>query len=140
MLHLAQTETIGSLRSSAILNCSLPLILTSSFVLFFVLRCIYTWHGCRIQVEGQCHSYIADETPMALFVNTHAILQGHRNSAKRTNGAGPKVMVVGATDSGKSSLCTLLTNYGARMGETVRRCAAEAPIALFSFCCVDHFC
>jgi polynucleotide 5'-kinase involved in rRNA processing len=28
-------------------------------------------------------------------------------------------MIVGAQDSGKSSLCTLLCNYAARMGEQV---------------------
>lgn len=57
---------------------------------------------------------------MNMYVNTHAILQGFRNQARQTGGVGPKVMVVGATDSGKSSLCTLLLNYATRMGEVVR--------------------
>lgn len=61
---------------------------------------------------------------MTLYVNTHAILQNLRNIARKNGTAGPKVMIVGATDSGKSSLCSLLTNYATRMGETVR-CSAQ---------------
>lgn len=42
-----------------------------------------------------------------------------REEALAEKRAGPRVMVVGAQDSGKSSLCKLLCNYASRQGEQV---------------------
>uniref|UniRef100_A0A6B2L5X8 Protein CLP1 homolog n=1 Tax=Arcella intermedia TaxID=1963864 RepID=A0A6B2L5X8_9EUKA len=81
--------------------------------------CIFTWQGCVLEMDGECHSYVADETPMNMYLNAHVILQQKRERARETNTAGPKVVVVGSTDSGKSSLCRLLCNYAARLGESV---------------------
>ena len=39
------------------------------------LRCIFTWHGCTIKIEGECHAYVSEETPMNIYANTHGILQ-----------------------------------------------------------------
>jgi len=76
--------------------------------------CIFTWHGAKVEIVGDCHSYIADETPMVLYINTHQVLHEKRELAKKNGAAGPRVMIVGATDSGKSSLCRILCNYSTR--------------------------
>ena len=48
---------------------------------------------------------------MEAYVNTHQVLNNCRQKAKVANGQGPRVMVVGPTDSGKSTLCRILINY-----------------------------
>lgn len=42
-----------------------------------------------------------------------------RGEALESKAVGPKILIVGAQDSGKSSLCKLLCNYASRMGEQV---------------------
>lgn len=44
-----------------------------------------------------------------------------RDQARESNSTGPKVMVVGSPDSGKSSLCKLLCNYASRTEEQVNK-------------------
>eukprot|EP01129_Flabellula_baltica_P017099 TRINITY_DN9375_c0_g1_i1.p1 TRINITY_DN9375_c0_g1~~TRINITY_DN9375_c0_g1_i1.p1 ORF type:complete len:432 (+),score=68.04 TRINITY_DN9375_c0_g1_i1:120-1298(+) len=82
-------------------------------------KCIFTWHGCVIEIEGDCHAYLSEETPMNIYANTHGIIQNSREIARHANSIGPIVMITGATDSGKSSLCELLCNYATRLGETI---------------------
>lgn len=65
--------------------------------------------------------YVADETPMASYLNVHTILNRRREEAARaapgTEGSnGPVVAVVGPTDSGKSTLCRMLCNWAVRSG------------------------
>jgi polyribonucleotide 5'-hydroxyl-kinase len=40
-----------------------------------VSSCIFTWHGCVIEIEGECHAYSASETPMNFYANLHGYLQ-----------------------------------------------------------------
>jgi len=77
---------------------------------------IYTWHGCRLEVSGICEEYTAEETPMVSYVNTHFALEKLRDDAKQTGGEGPRVLIVGPTNAGKTSLVKLLTAYAIRMG------------------------
>ncbi|KAJ8313485.1 hypothetical protein KUTeg_008046, partial [Tegillarca granosa] len=60
-------------------------------------------------------AYIAKETPMVVYVNTHAALEQMRVRAEEDSTRGPRVMVTGPTDVGKSTLCRLLLNYAARL-------------------------
>ncbi len=53
---------------------------------------------------------------MREFLNTHTALDERRTLAKSANTQGPRCMVVGPTDVGKSSLCKILLNYAVRMG------------------------
>ncbi|XP_074653182.1 polyribonucleotide 5'-hydroxyl-kinase Clp1-like [Tubulanus polymorphus] len=77
---------------------------------------VFTWHGCLITLTGKTEvAYIAKETPMGLYVNTHAALEQMRQKADES-GRGPRVMVVGPTDVGKSTLCKILLNYAVRLG------------------------
>ncbi|XP_058107960.1 protein CLP1 homolog [Magnolia sinica] len=112
---------------------------------------IFTWNGATIEVNGTSEvEYVADETPMISYVNVHAVLEGRRARAKAssTNGTdssqGPRVMVVGPTDSGKSSLAKMLLSWASKqswkptfvdldIGQgsiTVPGCIAATPIEM----------
>lgn len=78
---------------------------------------VFTWHGCLIKLQGRTEvAYVAKETPMVMYINTHAALEQMREKAESDNTRGPRVMVVGPTDVGKSTLTRLLCNYAARLG------------------------
>lgn len=53
---------------------------------------------------------------MLLYLNTHTALEQMRRQAEREDERGPRVMVVGPTDVGKSTVCRLLLNYAVRLG------------------------
>lgn len=99
---------------------------------------IFTWDGATVEIEGSAEAYVADETPMVSYVNVHAILERRRAwardaaapialtapsmlpPARRPEGLvqsqGPRVIVVGPSDSGKSSLTRMLLGWSARQG------------------------
>jgi len=80
---------------------------------------IYTWHGCTIQLKGKTEvAYISTETPMSTYVNCHAALEQMREKAEEDTSRGPRMLVVGPTDVGKSTVCRILTNYAVRMGRS----------------------
>lgn len=60
---------------------------------------VFTWHGCEIEVTGQCLSeYIASETPMSSYLNTHLALDNLRQQASQLGGGytlqGPRVSTI----------------------------------------------
>ncbi|XP_045112240.1 protein CLP1 homolog [Portunus trituberculatus] len=83
---------------------------------------VYTWHGCTLKLTGNTEgTYIAKETPMVMYLNTHACLERLRKHAdeglnRGEKNRGPVTMVVGPGAVGKSTLCRILLNYGVRMG------------------------
>ncbi|KAK1298731.1 hypothetical protein QJS10_CPB14g01393 [Acorus calamus] len=84
---------------------------------------IFTWIGATIEVNGTSEvEYVADETPMVSYVNVHAVLEGRRARAKGSpsndaeSSQGPRVIVVGPTDSGKSSLTKMLLSWACKRG------------------------
>ncbi|MCJ1304751.1 Cleavage polyadenylation factor subunit clp1 [Hypocenomyce scalaris] len=78
---------------------------------------IYTWHGCRIEVIGECLvEYIAEENPMISYANTHFALDQLREKATLEGREGPRVMVLGPENAGKTSLVKILTAYAIRTG------------------------
>jgi polyribonucleotide 5'-hydroxyl-kinase len=105
---------------------------------------IFTWHGCVVDVlvaddakGGLDMSYTSDETNSNVAaVNTHAQLEAMRDEAViaanngtngvstnittsgSSNGEGPRVMIIGPTESGKTSLAKLLTAYAVKLGRT----------------------
>ena len=81
---------------------------------------LFTWHGCTVDVGGNVDiAYISDETDANVaFVNTHAQLEALRDDALSSGGQGPRVMVVGPPESGKSSLCKTLVAYACKVGRT----------------------
>lgn len=78
---------------------------------------IYTWHGCQLELVGQCESeYVAEQTAMMSYANAHFALETLRQRALSTNEPGPRVLVVGPEHSGKTSLIKILTSYAMKMG------------------------
>ncbi|KAI4134124.1 MAG: hypothetical protein LQ347_001783 [Umbilicaria vellea] len=78
---------------------------------------VYTWHGCRIEVTGECVvEYIAEENPVITYANTHFALEQLREKAILEGREGPRVMVLGPENAGKTSLVKILTAYATRMG------------------------
>ncbi|XP_053923312.1 polyribonucleotide 5'-hydroxyl-kinase Clp1 isoform X2 [Cuculus canorus] len=78
---------------------------------------VFTWHGCAVQLSGRTEvAYVSRDTPMLLYLNTHTALEQMRRQAEREDERGPRVMVVGPTDVGKSTVCRLLLNYAVRLG------------------------
>ena len=74
----------------------------------------FTWHGCVLDVdcENVDISYTSDETACNIaYVNTHAQLEALRDEGKE-----PRVLIVGPTESGKSSLVKVLTAYATKLG------------------------
>ncbi|KAF3904597.1 hypothetical protein ABW21_db0203878 [Orbilia brochopaga] len=83
---------------------------------------IYTWTGCTLAVDGAPVSeYISDETPMSTYLNLHIALEKQRVAAAdcppTADGAqGPRILLIGPTDVGKTTLCKILTGYAIRQG------------------------
>jgi polyribonucleotide 5'-hydroxyl-kinase len=78
---------------------------------------IFTYHGCTLEVTGQCHSYTATETPMITYLNIYNAIEDQQIKAQtNSSNPGPRVILVGPTDSGKTSLSKIFLNYGARKG------------------------
>ncbi|PIA62507.1 hypothetical protein AQUCO_00200490v1 [Aquilegia coerulea] len=112
---------------------------------------VFTWYGATIEMDGATETdYTADETPMISYVNVHAVLEGRRNRAKANatqepdSSQGPRVIVVGPTDSGKSTLSRMLLSWAAKQGWkptfvdldigqgaiTIPGCVAATPIEM----------
>ncbi|KAL4919794.1 hypothetical protein BDW62DRAFT_178468 [Aspergillus aurantiobrunneus] len=104
---------------------------------------IYTWHGGTLEVSagdavsgvdamtatttpsgvrggfgaGGCQSeYMAEETPMVEYANVHFALEGLRAEAKASGKDGPRVLILGPEDAGKTSLSKILTGYAVKVG------------------------
>ncbi|KAI1170647.1 Pre-mRNA cleavage complex II protein Clp1-domain-containing protein [Nemania sp. FL0916] len=85
---------------------------------------INTWHGCTLEITapslGTVDAYTseptADETPMVSYLNLHFKLESLRAAAQRTAQMGPRVLVVGPPNAGKSSLTRTLASWATRMG------------------------
>lgn len=56
-------------------------------------------------------AYTASNTPMPSYINAHAVLQSKRDMAKSAGIPGPRAVVVGAKDSGKTTVVQTLASY-----------------------------
>ncbi|KAI5280299.1 Cleavage polyadenylation factor subunit clp1, partial [Ascosphaera aggregata] len=104
---------------------------------------IYTWHGCELAISqgepiaslatglssasttatgpgpglGGCQvEYIAEETPMMEYANVHFGLETIREKARQAGKEGPRVLILGPNDAGKTSLTKVLTAYATKRG------------------------
>ncbi|KAJ8120412.1 hypothetical protein ONZ43_g2872 [Nemania bipapillata] len=85
---------------------------------------INTWHGCTLEItapsSGTYDAYTseptADETPLVSYLNLHFKLESLRAAAQRGARTGPRVLVVGPPNAGKSSLTRTLASWATRMG------------------------
>ncbi|KAG8004014.1 Polyribonucleotide 5'-hydroxyl-kinase Clp1 [Nibea albiflora] len=63
---------------------------------------VFTWQGCSVNLYGKPEvAYVSKDTPMLLYLNTHAALEQMRKQAERDNERGPRVSVPGTV----SALC-----------------------------------
>ena len=122
--------------SCELYGCELALGKTYTIAHGGIKAALFTWHGCVIDLgaaddhEGsggvEFFSYTSDETDANVtFVNTHAQLEALRDDAaagKDTSGIGsgqgPRVMIVGPPECGKSTLSKTLVAYACKVGRT----------------------
>ena len=57
---------------------------------------IFTYQGCTVHVSGrmEVEPYTSQETPMMIYLNTHAALEQLRLKAEKDNTRGPICMLV----------------------------------------------
>ncbi|KAK6588901.1 pre-mRNA cleavage complex ii clp1-related [Cryptosporidium xiaoi] len=80
---------------------------------------IYTWHGCILQIRGPVQQeYESVNNSMKDYMEVIQVLDNRRSFSKLYGTLGPRVMVTGSSNSGKSTLCQILCNYAARRGYT----------------------
>ncbi|GBF95017.1 hypothetical protein Rsub_07518 [Raphidocelis subcapitata] len=84
---------------------------------------VFTWEGATLEVEGEPDvAYVAEDTPMVAYVNAHHVIDNLRSEARARAPAsdapaqGPRVVVAGPADAGKSTLCRMLLNWAVRAG------------------------
>lgn len=78
---------------------------------------IFSYQGCTLVIKGNPDvCYIARETPMVQYLNTHSAIESMRKKAEERGTKGPIALIVGPTDVGKSTLCRILLNYAVRLG------------------------
>lgn len=114
----AQSEVGVRLKSGSAELFGVELAIDREYVFRDRKLAIFTWYGCTLEVRGAPEvAYSSEETPMDSYLNVHAQLQRRRELAKAKHGAGPRVLVCGPVDSGKSTLAQILVNYALRLGE-----------------------
>lgn len=75
---------------------------------------VFSWYGCKLETEASSATtaiYTSDETPMTALVNVHVQLEARRDIALLNGsggGGGPRVLVVGPQESGRSTAARIL--------------------------------
>ncbi|KAH7143745.1 Pre-mRNA cleavage complex II protein Clp1-domain-containing protein [Dactylonectria macrodidyma] len=83
---------------------------------------ILSWHGCELEIDGSCEREFTTEyaNPTENPANTHLNLHGQLNdmrvAAAREGREGPRVLVAGPANTGKTTLVKTLTSYATRQG------------------------
>ncbi|KAJ0398625.1 hypothetical protein P43SY_007483 [Pythium insidiosum] len=114
----AATELKVKLVSGSAELFGVELAINNEYTLRDQKAAIFTWYGATLQVSGTPEvAYTSEETPMNSYINIHAQLQKRRELAKLKGSAGPRVLIAGPVDSGKSTLTQILLNYALRLGE-----------------------
>ncbi|TGZ84796.1 Clp1-domain-containing protein [Ascodesmis nigricans] len=102
--------------TAEIFGTELPL--SQKFTFSGTKAAVYTWNGCTLEITGSPSvGYISEEVPMSEYINLHFALEKARGRAAELNGGqGPRVMIVGPEDAGKTSLVKTLAGYAVRSG------------------------
>jgi polyribonucleotide 5'-hydroxyl-kinase len=80
---------------------------------------LFTWHGCQIEVAGEGETEagrvvgVEETVGMNVAAHVHFNLEDMRNE-----GRSPRVLVVGGSNTGKSSLVKILTAYAVKQSRT----------------------
>jgi len=123
-LHVSSNQGDSIIGTAEIFGCELA----PNHVYEFsgTKAAIYTHHGCTLSVTGIFESeYVAEETPMSEYLNLHFALEDMRIDARNARGdkqdyttGGPRVLVIGPENSGKTTLIKTLTGFASRMGRS----------------------
>ncbi|CAZ85735.1 unnamed protein product [Tuber melanosporum] len=111
------TVEVKLLKGSAeIFGTELPI--GHKFTFTGIKSAIFTWQGCALEVRGSPSvEYTSEETPMTTYTNLHFALEKQRGMADESPTAqGPRVMIIGPENAGKTSLVKILTAYAVRQG------------------------
>ncbi|GFP57545.1 mRNA cleavage and polyadenylation factor CLP1 [Trichoderma asperellum] len=101
------------------------LALRNAYTFSGVRSKILTWHGCELEIEGRCDNDSVAEylnpiaNPATSHINLHARLSDMRVDATRQRREGPRVLIAGPPNSGKTTLAKTLTSYATRQGYQV---------------------
>ncbi|KAG7106265.1 mRNA cleavage and polyadenylation factor CLP1 like protein [Verticillium longisporum] len=82
---------------------------------------ILTFMGCQLEVTGTCDDeFLADfpkptDSPMNSYLNLHFKLHALRQHAAAAKAEGPRVMICGPPNTGKTSVARTLTSYATRL-------------------------
>ncbi|KAK9374531.1 Pre-mRNA cleavage complex II protein Clp1-domain-containing protein [Lipomyces chichibuensis] len=101
---------------------------------------MFTWRGCRFEWSGDpMAEYISEESVMSSYANLHFALEKLRMQAAEKDahyrkevmkevdigqfgsaeeGEGPRVLIIGSRNSGKTTLAKILTAYAVKMGRS----------------------
>lgn len=92
------------------------LVIGNTYTFTGTKAAIYTWHGCSFEVSGDSlqSEYTAEETPMSEYINVHFALESLRDQAKTYGRDGPRVLILGPEDAGKTTLAKILMGYASR--------------------------
>ncbi|KAJ9643786.1 uncharacterized protein PV06_09036 [Exophiala oligosperma] len=92
------------------------LVVGNTYIFTGTKAAIYTWTGCAFEVSGDAlqSEYRAEETPMNEYINVHFALENLREQAKASGRQGPRVLILGPDDAGKTTLAKILTGYAYR--------------------------
>ena len=76
---------------------------------------IFSWYGAKLILQGAAAvAYMSGNTTMNEYLNLHQGLSTLRSTAKQTSREGPRIIICGRNDSGKSTLCRILLAYSLR--------------------------
>ena len=132
------TSFILQKGSCELYGCELAIGKTYTIAHGGIKAALFTWHGCVIDLGAvddnsstggvEFFAYTSDETDANVaFVNTHAQLEALRDEAAAaiaagtttsTGGDGPRVMIVGPPECGKTTLAKILVAYACKVGRT----------------------
>jgi polyribonucleotide 5'-hydroxyl-kinase len=80
---------------------------------------VFTWYkDCVVELSGVAAdaAYMTDDSQMKAYASVHGRLNWKRDEARRVGADGPRVLVCGPGDCGKSTLARVLLSYAVRAG------------------------
>jgi polyribonucleotide 5'-hydroxyl-kinase len=114
-VHKTENVTIKLLNGTAEMFGT-ELAREQEYVFSGVSGCICTYTFCDLEVMGRpAHAYVETDTTMRETCAIHSVLDARRQRALDNDTGGPRVVVVGPPDSGKSTISRILLAYATRL-------------------------